>query len=76
MDGGSGMSSPFKKIWRVIVTLFVGVLLWSFFCRAAQVTFHLSSDTIAPIWVCGLGIFVLVVIVQMARGKFKPGFPI
>jgi glycopeptide antibiotics resistance protein len=65
------MNSSLKKVWRVIVTLFLGVLLWSFFCRVAQVTLHLSSDTIAPIWVCGIGIFVLVLIVQIARGKFK-----
>jgi glycopeptide antibiotics resistance protein len=65
------MSFPFKKVWRVVATLLTGGLLWSFLCRALQVTLRLSSDTISPIWVCGLGILVLVVIVQIARGKFK-----
>ncbi len=65
------MNSPFKKVWRVIATLFIGLLLWSFFCRMVQVTLRLSSGTIAPIWGSGVGIFVLVLIVQIARGKFK-----
>ena len=65
------MNSPFKKVWRVIVTFLMGGLFWSFFCRIIQVTLHLSSDTISPIWICGLGILVLVIIIQIARGKFK-----
>jgi glycopeptide antibiotics resistance protein len=63
--------SQLKKVWRVVITLFIGGLLWSFFCRIIQVTLRLSSDAIAPIWVCGIGILVLLVIVQIARGKFK-----
>jgi hypothetical protein len=61
----------FKKVWRVIAVVFIDVLIWSVFCRVLQGLLRLSSDTIAPIWGCGIGVFVLVLIVQIARGKFK-----